>query len=93
LLDGYRATSNKRAFAWVAEQGGGVEWVAKARWVADRNRWTSSGVAAGMDMALAIVAHLHGTELAASIADGVELDWHRDPSWDPFAERSGHLQG
>jgi transcriptional regulator GlxA family with amidase domain len=89
LLDGYRATSNKRAFAWAREQGPRVEWVAQARWVADRDRWTSSGVAAGMDMALALIARLHGQQLAADVADRVELEWHQDPAWDPFAVRSG----
>jgi transcriptional regulator GlxA family with amidase domain len=85
LLDGYRATSNKRAFAWAQSQGPKVDWVAQARWVHDRNRWTSSGVAAGMDMALALIAHLHGDEVASLVADGVEYEWHRDASWDPFA--------
>lgn len=87
LLDGYRATSNKRAFAWACEQGPSVEWVPQARWVEDRNRWTSSGVAAGMDMALALIARLHGDRLAESVANGVELEWHRDPAWDPFAAK------
>jgi transcriptional regulator GlxA family with amidase domain len=91
LLDGYRATSNKRAFAWAREQGPGVEWVPQARWVQDGNRWTSSGVAAGMDMALALVAYLHGDRLAGSVADGIELEWHRDPAWDPFATKNGLL--
>jgi transcriptional regulator GlxA family with amidase domain len=89
LLDGYRATSNKRAFAWACAQGPGVDWVPHARWVEDRNRWTSSGVAAGMDMALAVVARLHGDRLAESVADGIELEWHRDPAWDPFATKNG----
>jgi transcriptional regulator GlxA family with amidase domain len=57
--------------------------------VQDGNRWTSSGVAAGMDMALALIAHLHGDELASSLADAVELEWHRDPTWDPFAALYG----
>jgi transcriptional regulator GlxA family with amidase domain len=89
LLDGYRATSNKRAFAWARGQGPGVDWVPQARWVQDRNRWTSSGVAAGMDMALALIARLHGVSLAESVADRIELEWHRDPAWDPFAIKSG----
>jgi transcriptional regulator GlxA family with amidase domain len=55
-LDGYRATSNKRAFEWVRTQGRSVEWIPEAHWVEDRDRWTSSGVAAGMDMALALIA-------------------------------------
>jgi len=89
LLDGHRATSNKRAFAWAREQGPAVEWIAEARWVEDGDRWTSSGVTAGIDMALALVARLKGTELAAAIADGIEHDWHSDPSWDPFAAKNG----
>ncbi len=31
LIDGYRATSNKRPFARVCEQRPGVEWVPEAR--------------------------------------------------------------
>ncbi|HWE58009.1 MAG TPA: DJ-1/PfpI family protein [Acidimicrobiales bacterium] len=89
LLDGYRATSNKRAFAWAESQGPDVEWVRQARWVADRDRWTSSGVAAGMDMTLALIARLHGQHLADDVADRVEYDWHRDPDWDPFAAKNG----
>jgi len=89
LLSGYRATSNKRAFAWAREQGPLVDWVPQARWVEDRDRWTSSGVAAGIDMALALVAHLEGNELADAIADGVEHDWHRESNWDPFAAKNG----
>jgi len=89
LLDGYRATSNKRAFTWAESQGPRVDWIRQARWVADRDRWTSSGVAAGMDMTLALIAHLHGDEVATRVADEVEYDWHRDWSWDPFAAKHG----
>jgi len=85
LLDGYRATSNKRAFAWAASQGQDVTWVAKARWVQDRDRWTSSGVAAGMDMTAALIASLIGAEAAADAAHRIELEIHPDPDWDPFA--------
>jgi transcriptional regulator GlxA family with amidase domain len=89
LLDGSRATSNKRAFAWASRQGPRVEWVPVARWVEDQSRWTSSGVAAGMDMALALIERLHGEDLAREKADAVEYDWHRDPTWDPFAAKNG----
>ena len=92
LLDGYRATSHKRAFAWAVSQGPRVKWVPHARWVNDGNRWTSSGVAAGMDMTLAVVGHLQGEELADQIADTIEYEWHRDPQWDPFAAKNGLVQ-
>jgi transcriptional regulator GlxA family with amidase domain len=91
LLDGYRATSNKRAFHWARAQGPRVDWVAQARWVQDRDRWTSAGVAAGMDMTLALIARLHSEQLATAVADRVEYDWHRDPTWDPFATKNGLL--
>ena len=88
LLDGYRATSNKRAFTWASAQGPRVTWVPQARWVEDGNRWTSSGVAAGIDMSLALIAHIYGEQFAAAIADGVEHDWRRDSTWDPFAAKN-----
>jgi transcriptional regulator GlxA family with amidase domain len=88
LLDGYRATSNKRAFGWVRGHGRSVEWVPEARWVEDRDRWTSSGVAAGIDMALALVAHLYGAAVANAVADGAEYEWHTDPTWEPFAAKN-----
>lgn len=89
LLDGYRATSNKRAFAWASSHGASVSWVPQARWVEDGNRWTSSGIAAGMDMAAAIIAAIHGPEVAAKLSDAAELDVHADASWDPYAAKNG----
>ncbi|PPG01200.1 DJ-1/PfpI family protein [Pseudoclavibacter sp. RFBI5] len=89
LLDGFRATSNKRAFAWAASHGTSVEWIPQARWVEDGNRWTSSGVAAGMDMTAAIIASIHGADVAARVSDAAELDVHTDARWDPFAGKNG----
>ncbi|NYF14731.1 transcriptional regulator GlxA family with amidase domain [Pseudoclavibacter sp. JAI123] len=89
LLDGFRATSNKRAFAWASSQGASVDWVPQARWVEDGNRWTSSGVAAGMDMTAAIIAAIHGPEVATTLTDAAELEVHADASWDPYAVKNG----
>lgn len=85
LLDGYRATSNKMAFRWASKQGKNVTWVPQARWVEDRNRWTSSGVAAGMDMTAALIRFLCGDEAADRAAAITELEIQRDPNHDPFA--------
>ena len=60
LLDGRRATTNKMFFHEVAQSGPGVEWVREARWVEDGKFATSSGVSAGMDMALAVIAKIAG---------------------------------
>ncbi len=89
LLDGRRATTNKMFFHWVAEQGPRVEWVRAARWVEDGRYATSSGVSAGMDMALAVIAKLAGQEVSDGLAVATEYDWHRDASWDPFAKVHG----
>jgi putative intracellular protease/amidase len=89
LLDGRRATTNKAVFHWVTEQGPRVEWVRAARWVEDGKYFTSSGVSAGMDMSLAVIAKLMGQDIADALATGAEYDWHRDANWDPFAKVHG----
>lgn len=89
LLDGYRATSNKRAFGWASSFGDAVEWVPQARWVHDRDRWTSSGVAAGMDMTAALIGDLASPDLAREIAWQIELEIHEDAQWDPYAAPLG----
>jgi transcriptional regulator GlxA family with amidase domain len=86
LLDGRRATSNKQYFNLAVAQGPKVHWVKEARWVDDGDRVTSSGVSAGIDMALHMVARLFGEETAERLANGTEYQWHRDPTQDPFAK-------
>lgn len=85
ILDGHRATSNKRAFRMVAASAPNVDWVAKARWIEDGKYFTSSGVSAGMDMTLALIARLCGREKSLQVARSAEYEWHEDSHWDPFA--------
>ena len=85
LLDGRKATSNKASFAWVRLQGPNVDWQPRARWVVDGKFYTSSGVSAGMDMALALIADECGPDKARSVADYAEYRRHDDPDDDPFA--------
>ena len=54
LLDHRPATSNKLAWDWVLQQGPQVQWIRQARWVDDGDVITSSGVSAGVDMALSL---------------------------------------
>ena len=89
ILDGIRATSNKMNFDWVVTQGPNVEWVREARWVEDGIYFTSSGVSAGMDMSLALIAKILGREAADKAALWAEYDWHKDSAWDPFAKAWG----
>lgn len=85
LLDGRRATSNKQVFALAAQQSDRVEWVESARWVEDGPYFTSSGVTAGMDMALAIIERLWGAAVAEDAARYAEYVRNPDPTDDPFA--------
>jgi putative intracellular protease/amidase len=89
VLDGHRATSNKQVFSLAVAQSSAVKWIEAARWVDDGNMVTSSGVSAGMDMALAVIAKLAGQDVADTFATRAEYDWHRDASWDPFAKVHG----
>jgi len=89
VLDGRRATTNKAFFQWVADQGPKVEWVRAARWVEDGKFATSSGVSAGIDMALAVIARLEGREVSENVARAMEYEWHTDADWDPFAKAWG----
>lgn len=89
LLDGRRATTNKQDFRDTTPLRPQVNWVARARWVEDGAFFTSSGVSAGMDMTLAALERLYDRSTAENVALGTEYEWHDDPNWDPFAERSG----
>ena len=89
MLDGLRATTNKMAFEWTTSQGPRVVWERKARWVEDGKFFTSSGVSAGMDMTLALIARILGRAAAAEVATRTEYEWHEDPDWDPFAKVHG----
>lgn len=85
LLDGRAATSNKKAWEWVTSTAPAVRWQRRARWCVDGKFYTSSGVSAGMDMALAFVAGVQGSEAARAIARDIEYRWHEDAGDDPFA--------
>ena len=85
LLDGFRATSNKRAFDWACSNGPAVDWVREARWVRDGRYYTSSGVSAGIDMALGFIRDVHGEPSARTAAARMEYIWNTDSGNDPFA--------
>ncbi|KAJ7165134.1 class I glutamine amidotransferase-like protein [Mycena filopes] len=89
ILSGKRATTNKSVYnAIVAATPKDIEWVAKARWVVDGNVWTSSGVSAGADMALAFVEHLTNAKIARFVRGGIEIPEVTDQD-DPFAAFHG----
>ena len=89
VLDGRKATTNKLDFIETVPLAPNVDWVKEARWVEDGKFFTSSGVSAGMDMALAVVADLFGMDTAEQTAKTSEYVWHKDATWDPFAKSAG----
>ena len=68
LLEGRRATTHWDACALLGERYEGVTVDADAIYVRDGNVWTSAGVTAGIDLALALVADDHGHDAAATVA-------------------------
>lgn len=85
LLKGLKATSNKLSFDWVVSMDPGVDWQSMARWAVDGKYWTSSGVSAGTDMALAFVEQINGRAEAVRIAGFMEYIWNEDNHNDPFS--------
>lgn len=80
LLKGFRATTHWAAMDLLESFGAQP---VKERWVIDRNRATGSGVTAGIDFGLALMAELAGEEAARQAQLAVEYD-----PQPPF--RSGH---
>ncbi|KAJ5478023.1 hypothetical protein N7530_003532 [Penicillium desertorum] len=89
VLDGKRATTNKMAWAETTGLAVNVDWVPRARWVVDGNIWSSSGVSAGIDVTLAWIEEVYGSEVAGKISNSIEYTRHEDPTHDPFAELHG----
>jgi len=87
LLDGRKATSNKRAFAWAITNGENVNWVKKSRWTVDDKYYTSSGVSAGMDMTLGFLTDLHGIAFAREVGFQIEYNWIEDKDNDSFFDQ------
>ena len=86
LLDGRKATSNKLFFNAITEHASNVEWLEDARWVEDGHIFTSSGVSAGTDMSLAVIAKHYGQEKAEQIAVMTEYEWQSDSTADGFTQ-------
>jgi transcriptional regulator GlxA family with amidase domain len=86
VLDGRRATTNKAAWNATVVLGPNVKWVKEARWVVDRNIWTTSGISAGIDGTLAFIDKVYGKEEATRISNLMEYTRETKSHNDPFAE-------
>lgn len=68
ILNGRRATTHWRLAHRLQQQYPAVEVDADKIFIADRNVWTSAGVTAGIDLALALIEADHGPELPREVA-------------------------
>ena len=80
LLDGHRATTHWSRADRLATEHPAVEVAGREIYVNDRDVWTSGGVTAGIDMALALVSADHGMSVAQSLARWLVMYLHR-PGW------------
>ena len=75
LLDGKRATTHWLVTENLRQRLPETEVVNETRVVDEGRIVTSAGVSAGIDMALHVVARLHGEEIARRTARFMEYDW------------------
>ena len=69
VLDGRRATTHWAHCAKLASAFPAVDVAEDAIYVRDANVWTSAGVTAGMDLALALVEEDVGSEVALAVGN------------------------
>lgn len=86
LLDGHRATTHWAGAARLRQGFPAVRVEEDALYVQDGRLWTSGGVTAGIDMALAMVALDGGRWLAARVAQELILPAHRVGNQSQYAE-------
>jgi transcriptional regulator GlxA family with amidase domain len=96
LLDGRRVTTHWARARQLAAEFPGIEVDADPIYIRDGKYWTSAGVTAGIDLALALVQDDLGVEAAQMVARWLVMFLHRpggqtqfaSPVWVPRAERS-----
>ena len=85
LLDGRRATTHWARARRLAAEHPAVEVDADPIWVRDGDVWTSAGVTAGIDLALALVEDDHGVDVAETVARWLVVFLRRPGNQSQFA--------
>jgi len=85
LLNGRRATTHWRHVESFARQYPGVSWDRDPIWVQDGNIYTSAGISAGMDLALALIEEDYGNALAVAVARRMVIFLRRPGSQAQFS--------
>lgn len=87
LLDGRRATTHWAHAAEMASAYPAIDVVPDELFVASGKFVTAAGIAAGIDLALALIADDHGTELARATSQRMVLYLNRVGGQSQFSER------
>jgi transcriptional regulator GlxA family with amidase domain len=77
LLNGHRATTHWDFCAQLARRYPGVQVEPDTIFIREGSLYTSAGVTAGMDLALALVEEDHGREVALAVARALVMFLHR----------------
>jgi transcriptional regulator GlxA family with amidase domain len=96
LLDGRRVTTHWSAAEKLSQDYPAITVDADPIYIHDGKYWSSAGVTAGIDLALALVQEDMGVEIAQTVARWLVMFLHRpggqtqfaSPVWVPRAERS-----
>lgn len=78
LLDGYRATTHWRAAAELRRQFPNVDVDGEKIYIKQGRIWSSAGITAGIDLALALVEEDLGVEVSRAVAQELVV-YHRRP--------------
>lgn len=85
LLDGRRATTHWRAAHKLQQRSPSVRVDADRIFVRDGNVWSSAGVSAGIDLALALIEADHGIDVARQVAREMVVYHRRSGGQSQFA--------
>lgn len=86
LLDGRRATTHWGRTQQFAREHPQVRLQAERIHVQDGRFWSSAGITAGIDLALALVAHDHGEALARQVAQQLVVYYRRPGGQSQFSQ-------
>jgi transcriptional regulator GlxA family with amidase domain len=89
LLDGRAATTHWATASLLAAQHPAIRVASDAIYVRDDTVWTSAGVSAGIDVALALLADDHGEDIARQVAQWLVVHLRRSGGQRQFSTLLG----
>lgn len=88
LLDGRRATTHWRHALELQQRHPSLKVEADNIFIADGRVWTSAGIAAGIDLALALIEADHGSDVAREVARLLVVPYRRSGGQSQFSAMS-----